>query len=227
MIRRLLCASALLAALVGTAWGADYVDGRKPGTAARANAIGGFTTADTTFKWGVMSSGGAFYATEYAPLNTLHDFIQDVYADTISTQGRTLDSTGVISTIGTISVANCRFLTLGLKTEGVTGAAGGLVRVGVTAIFSHSASANDTITSYAGRPFTTLSSLTAGQPVDSVGAGTDGAATSTAGGTAIVTYQNPGFEYVRFKFRALSQPTLVGTTPKGYKLRVSIGGRAL
>ena len=117
MIRRLLCASALLAALVGTAWGADYADGQRAGQVARGTAIGGFQNADTSFKWVRVSTTGG-----------LSVYDEDRDRDKVTLWQNIMSGTNMATTgsdsSGVLNVAPYRYLKLLLKVTPRGNAAG-------------------------------------------------------------------------------------------------------
>jgi hypothetical protein len=249
-MKRIAILCAALAALWAGAAGAQTVtqDGNSTRTSQQAQLQGGLVRADSAMKALTMSSTGGQAIYDETPLNATHVYYPDAYTDTLSYNGRSVDSTTVYS------CSPYRSVVLGVKLEGAWGAAAGRYRIGVTCIMSYSPLASDTTQSFVIEPVTRTRETDA--TPDSTGFMSDGVTTTNTVGSAIagsettvglaafsvvsigyeavrtvsLAYNNPGYRYVRWKFRVLTEPVAldVGAGKRQtFRLRAAIGMRAL
>lgn len=242
--------AALLALCASSAYAATSVqNGQSTRGVQQLDLVGGIHS-DSTGAVLTMSSTGSTITAEASPLNEKIISAAVLYDDTLSWNGRSLDSTSVVSGIG-----NYRVINLGLKLYGAWGAAAATYRIGVTCIMSHSSLASDTVFSFVVMPDVDTRTLTVAAQ-DSTGTQADGVTTTNSVGTVIaghevlvrlmargvvsngyepyrthnLTYYNPGYEYVRWRFRVITEPvdTDAGATKRQtFGLRAVLGGRVL
>lgn len=197
---------------------------------------GAILDSDSTMRVHRANNAGATLTAETLPLNEKYTSFLDAYYDTLSINGRSLDSTSVVYSCGNYGV-----IVLGAKMEGHHGAAGNAVRIGVTAVFSFANSASDTSTAFA------YGYTPAGFSSDSTGSValtaqivnvrneqelvflTHSAVSinymAIRSGTLV--WKNPGYPYVRFIFRVISDLATAPTQGAKFKLRCSVGMRAI
>ena len=252
MNRKLAILAALAALCFSTVARAvtDAQDGNSTRGVQQARLGGMLVRSDSTMD--ALSSDGAhgLKVTEGFPINTSYTYYPDAYADTLSYNGRSLDSTSVISCGAYSSIV------FGVKMEGAwNSAAAQVFRIGITCIMSMSPLATDTTQSFVVSP--TLSTKASGAAaIDSTGFMADGVATTNSAGSVIVgnevmvrlasasavsigyeayrtaslSYTNPGYRYVRWKIRVLTEPVALdagATKRQTFRLRCAIGMRAL
>lgn len=212
--------------------------------------MGGVLRADSTSKALTMSSTGAVSTTESAPLNGSTNYgvgTSLMSSDTMSVNGRTMDSTSVFP------CAAYGIITASFKMDGHHDAVGKIVRIAIIPIWSNSATASDTTLTTAGG----LGGLMIGGAgtstvgtfsPDSLGPTADATAHTALPGvetllrflnrsiisenslsyrTMTLSYRNPGYQYVRFITRVLSDTGTAATQGFQFKLSVTASGRAL
>lgn len=248
---RRLVALLALALIAAPAFAAEHSQGQQVKSSDVTGASQSGPSAASSGTWNVrlVGTNGGAASTETNPLNSrVLAGIMLVNEDTLSYNGRSLDSTLTVSDISAV-----RVLSLGLKITGAQGAAGGFVRIGVTCVMSHSPVASDTTMSFAIAPmnvsptatdttaFGTTLNATASTSNVGVSFGNNErtvaflAASAVAVNyatirTANLVYYNPGYKYVRWYFRLLSEPQAIDAgngTRQVLKLSAVLGGRAL
>jgi len=241
----------LMAALAATLWASsaqavtDVQWGNSTRGVQQLRLVGGVLASDSSGRVLLFDSAGNLLATDPNTLNTLYDNEPDIYNDTLSVNGRSYDST---------SVVDCSLypkVVLGLKMSGHKGATVGIVRIAITPIWSQSALGTDTTASYA-RFIHSGQVGSATATVDSIGPAADAAnvhvvipghetlvrfmtrsiinTNPTMLRSVAISYTNPGYRYVRFLIRVLSDTATDAYDLSGgvrFRLRASAGLRAL
>lgn len=246
-MKRILWTLAALAALSGPAWAVTDVQwGQSTRGVQQLRLVGGVVVADSTGRPLIMDADGNLSAFEAFPLNTIDDLDAEIYNDTLSVGGRTLDSTSVVS-CGDYGV-----ISLGLKMSGHHGVVGGITRIGITAIWMQASGATDTsstyLANYGDYDGQSATSTVASFAADSLGPTGDGTAHLALPGvervvrlmshsiisinplvyrTANLRFRNPGYRYVRWVVRVLSDNNTTATQGSRFRLRISSGKRAL
>lgn len=202
----------------------------------QAKWVGGAKLADSTGGLNTYDTDDNLRIVEANPLNTKRDMTIDAYYDTLSINGRSLDSTS--------TVFNCTdygTVLLGAKIEGHHGAAGNAVRIGVTAIFSMTPLASDTSSAFVfghtpaamasdstGTAGLTAQILNGRNEQELVFLTHSAVSINTAAyRTGTLVWKNPGYKYVRFLFRVISDLATAPTQGARFKLRTSVGLRAI
>lgn len=241
--------AALLALCASSAYAATSVqNGQSTRGVQQLDLVGGIHS-DSTGAVLTMSSTGSTITAEASPLNGSTNYgvgTSLMSSDTMSVNGRTMDSTAVFP------CAAYGIITASFKMDGHHDAVGKIVRIAVIPIWSNSATASDTVLTTAGGfglmvygPGT--SSATTFSP-DSLGPTADATAHTSIPGvetllrflnrsiisenslsyrTMTLSYRNPGYQYVRFITRVLSDTGTAATQGFQFKLSVTASGRAL
>lgn len=246
-MKRIAILAALAALWAGSAVAQTVTqDGNSTRTSQQAQLQGGLLRSDSTMRALTVDASGNLQAAEAFPLNTVDDIDAEIYNDTLSVNGRNQDSTTVVT------CGNYGLITLGLKMSGHHGTVAGIVRLGITAIWSQSTAATDTSSSYAmgygdyeGQSAT---STVASFAADSTGPVGDGTAHTALPGTerivrlmtssiisinplvfrtAQLRFRNHGYASVRWIIRVLSDNNTTAIQGFRFRLRVSAGKRAI
>jgi len=225
----------------------DTQDGQSTRGVQQGRLGGAILDADSTMRVNRANTSGHLLTAETSPLNSLLDAGTTIMdADTMSVNGRTLDSTSVFpcDDYGVVTVM--------FKMDGHHDAVGKIVRIAIMPIWSNSAMASDTTMTANGGYGLMLggpgTSTVASFAPDSLGPISDATAhtalpgvetvvrflnrsiisvNSVAYRTAVLSYRNPGYKYVRWYTRVLSDTGTAATQGFRFKLSAIASGRAL